>query len=146
MFADIKKLFTRRNLPQLAVAVVGVLYILGDVTPPHEIAGLVTTPLGVVVLIASVVALGRLAHPVVTVVYLIAAYELFQRSRKTHVRGPERKLPVDKRDPQLTAENQFPVTLEEQVVKKMAPWVLHPSKTAASYKPVLDDDMNASQL
>jgi hypothetical protein len=146
MFADIKKLLTRQNLPQLIVAVVGVLYILGDINPPHEIAGLVTTPLGVVVLIASVLALGRLAHPVVAVIYLIAAYELFQRSRKTHVRGPERKLPVDKRDPQLTAENQFPVTLEEQVVKKMAPWVLHPSKTAPSYKPVLDDDMNASEL
>ena len=46
----------------------------------------------------------------------------------------------------LTAENQFPVTLEEQVVKKMAPWVLHPSKTAASYKPVMESDLNASDL
>ena len=33
MFKDIQKLLTRKNLPQLVVAVVGVLYILGDVTP-----------------------------------------------------------------------------------------------------------------
>lgn len=146
MFKNIQKLFTRKNLPQLALAVVGILYILGDIHPPHEIAGLVTTPIGIFVLLASVVMLGRHANPVVTVVYLVAAYELYQRSHKKHVRGPERKLPVDDRDHKLTAENQFPVTLEEQVVKKMAPWVLHPSKSAPSYKPVLDDDMNASEL
>ena len=146
MFKDIQKLLTRKNLPQLVVAVVGVLYILGDVTPPHELAGVVTTPIGLFVLLASVVALGRYANPVVTVIYLIAAYELYERSTKTHVRGPERMLPKDNRDPRLNAENQFPVTLEEQVVKKMAPWVLHPSSTAATYKPVLDSDMNASEL
>jgi len=146
MFNDIQKLFTRRNLPQLVVAVVGVLYILGDVSPPHDFAGVVTTPIGLFVLLASVIVLARHANPVVTVIYLIAAYELYERSTKTHVRGPERMLPKDHRDPQLNAENQFPVTLEEQVVKKMAPWVLHPSTTAASYKPVLDSDMNASEL
>ena len=146
MFKEMQKLLTRKNLPQLVVAVVGVLYILGDVTPPHELAGVVTTPIGLFVLLASVVALGRYANPVVTVIYLVAAYELYERSTKSHVRGPERKLPRDHRDPQLTAENQFPVTLEEKVVKKMAPWVLHPSTTSASYKPVLDSDMNASEL
>ena len=146
MFRDIQKLFTRKNLPQLVVAVVGILYILGDITPPHEVAGLVTTPLGVVVLLASIVALGRFANPVVTVIYLIVAYELYRRSHKTHVRGTNDKLPEDKREPKLTADNQFPVTLEEKVVKKMAPWVLHPSKTAPSYKPVLDTDMNAAEL
>ena len=146
MFKDIQKLLTRKNLPQLLVALVGVLYIVGDVTPPHELAGVVTTPIGLFVLLASVVALGRYANPVVTVIYLIAAYELYERSTKTHVRGTERMLPKDHRDPRLSAENQFPVTLEEKVVKKMAPWVLHPSSTGASYKPVLDSDMNASEL
>ena len=59
MFKDIQKLLTRKNLPQLVVAVVGVLYILGDVTPPHELAGVVTTPIGLFVLLASVVKLFR---------------------------------------------------------------------------------------
>lgn len=148
MFLDIQKLFTRKNIPQLVVAIVGVLYILGDINPPHEIAGLVTTPIGIFVLLASVVMLSRHANPVVTVVYLIAAYELYERSHKKHVRGPEKKMPKDHRfdEHRLTVENQFPVTLEEKVVKKMAPWVLHPSKTTASFKPVMDSDMNASEL
>lgn len=143
---NVEKLFTRKNLPQLVIALVGILYILGDINPPHDVAGLVTTPIGIFVLLASVIMLSRYTHPVVTVVYLIAAYELYERSHKNYVRGPERKLPVDKRMPELTPENQFPVTLEEKVVKKMAPWVLHPSKSAASYKPVMDSDLNASTL
>ena len=143
---DIEKMFTRKNLPQVVIALVGILYILGDIRPPQELAGLVTTPIGIFVLLASVVMLSRYTSPMVTVIYLIAAYELYERSHRNHVRGPERKLPRDKRMPELTPENQFPVTLEEQVVKKMAPWVLHPSKTAPSYKPVMDSDLNASNL
>ena len=143
---NVEKLLTRKNLPQLVLAIVGILYILGDINPPHEMAGLVTTPIGIFVLLASIVMLSRYANPVVTVIYLIAAYELYERSHKGHVRGTERKLPEDKRMAHLTAENQFPVTLEEKVVKKMAPWVLHPSKTAASYKPVMESDLNASDL
>ena len=143
---NVEKLFTRKNLPQLVLAIVGILYILGDIHPPHEVAGLVTTPIGIFVLFASIVMLCRYTHPIVTVIYLIAAYELYERSHKSHVRGTERKLPKDKHRPELTAENQFPVTLEEQVVKKMAPWVLHPSKTPASYKPVMESDLNSSDL
>lgn len=146
MIPDIKKVLSRKNIPQLALAVVGILYILGDIAPPHEIAGAVTTPIGAAVLLASVVMLSRYASPMVTVIYLIAAYELFMRSRKTHVKGTEKKLPKDKRQPHLTPENQFPVTLEEQVVKKMAPWVMKENMTPPSFKPVLDDDMSASEL
>lgn len=146
MMLNIKKLFTRKNIPQLVLAVVGVLYILGDINPPHEMAGVVTTPIGIVVLLASVIMLSRYANPVVTVIYLVAAYELYERSHKSHVRGTERKLPKDKRMPHLTAENQFPVTLEEKVVKKMAPWVMKENPNPPSFRPVLDDDMNASEL
>ena len=50
---NIEKLFTRKNIPQLILAIVGILYILGDIRPPHEMAGLVTTPIGVFVLLVN---------------------------------------------------------------------------------------------
>jgi len=143
---DIRKVLTRQNIPQWVLAIVGILYILGDITPPHIMADHVTTPIGILVLLAVAVFLSRFVHPIVTIIYLIAAYELYERSRKTRVRGPERKLPKDVDAPHLTPENQFPITLEEQVVKKMAPWVMKENMIPPSYKPVLDDDMNASTL
>lgn len=146
MKLNMKDLLTRKNLPQVVLGVLGALYILGDIKPPHELSKFIANPIGAAVLLASVVMLSRFANPVVTVIYLLAAYELYERSHKTHVRGVEEKMPVDKRMPHLTAENQFPVTLEEQVVKKMAPWVMKENPVPPSYKPVLDDDMNASEL
>jgi hypothetical protein len=42
--------------------------------------------------------------------------------------------------------NQFPVTLEENVVKNMAPWVMKKSTTEPSYVPVMDSDLEGSSL
>jgi hypothetical protein len=53
----------------------------------------------------------------------------------------------EKKASQLTAYNQFPYTLEQEVVKKMAP-IVQPvsSLTKPSYKPLLDNLYDASPL
>ena len=143
---NLKKMFTRENLPQLVLAVVCALYILGDIKPPQELAGIVKTPLGTVVLMVSALLVAYHSNPIVAVLFLVAAYELHKRADDHHISGVERKLPADKKNPTLTSEMQFPVTLEEQVVKKMAPWVLTKSTTPASYKPVMDSELDGSDL
>lgn len=143
---NLKKMFTRDNLPQLVLAVVSTLYILGDVKPPQELAGLVKTPMGTIVLVIAALLVAYHSHPIVSVLFLVAAYELHKRSEDHHISGVESKLPKDKKNPTLTPEMQFPVTLEEQVVKKMAPWVLSTSTTSASYKPVMDSELDGSDL
>jgi len=52
-----------------------------------------------------------------------------------------------KKESQFTAFNQFPYTLEQEVVAKMAP-IVHSGTSihAASYKPVLDNLHDASPL
>jgi uncharacterized membrane protein YcaP (DUF421 family) len=52
MDMNILKLLTRQNIPQWVLATVCILYILGDITPPHAIADHVTTPIGIFVLIS----------------------------------------------------------------------------------------------
>ena len=48
---------------------------------------------------------------------------------------------------QFTAYNQFPYTLEQEIVKQMAPIVRSgTSMTPASYKPMLEDLHDASPL
>ena len=143
---DTKNLFSRKNLPELVLAAVSVLYILGDISPPPGMAGIITTPLGMIVLIASAIMLCSCAHPIITVTYLIAAYELYERSNKTKARADKILFQRDKRQPEINPEIQFPITLEEKVVKKMAPWVMKENQTPPTYKPVLDDDMNASEV
>lgn len=143
---NIKNMLMPKNLPQLVLAIVSILYILGDIRPSDKMSKLVTTTGGGVVLLASIATLSCYANPVVTVIYLIALYELYERSTKHYIPGTESKLPKDKRMPHLNPENQFPVTLEEKVVKKMIPLVHHPINTTPSYKPVLNSTLNAYEL
>ena len=143
---NLKKLFTRENLPELILGGISALYILGDIKPPQGLAGLVDTPMGTIVLLMAVVLVGSRSHPIVSVLFLVAAYELYKRSKDHYIRGTQDKLPKDKHRPHLSPEVQFPVTLEEQVVKKMAPWVLTTSTTPASYKPVMDSDLDGADL
>jgi hypothetical protein len=42
--------------------------------------------------------------------------------------------------------NQFPYTLEQEVVKKMAPMKFSDSTTTSSFSPVLDDTYDAAPI
>ena len=87
------------------------------------------------------------AHPILGVLGIVAAYELIKRSENTTGTGPLRKyLPTEsKKNQHLTAMNQFPVTVEEQVIAKMLPRN-NASLPAPSYKPVLDSLHEAAKI
>ena len=143
---DFTKLFKKDKQYNYFIVALLIIYIIFNVQTPDLLAHYIDTLVGKIAVVLLGLSVFMHADKLVGILTLVAAYELYERSHKTHVRGTERKLPKDKRMPELTAEHQFPVTLEEQVVKKMAPWVLHPSKNAASYKPVMESDLNASDL
>ena len=143
---NLSKVFNRKNIPEIVLAVVAGLYVLGDIKTPQSVAGVVHTPLAIVALLAVAIMVGYHTHGVVSVIVLFALYELYRRSREHPVHKMEDRMPKDKKAPELSPQNQFPVTLEEQVVKKMAPWVLHESTSPASYKPVLDNELNGKDL
>ena len=78
---NLKKMFTRENLPQLVLAVVCALYILGDIKPPQELAGIVKTPLGTVVLMVSALLVAYHSNPIVAVLFLVVCLRAYQESR-----------------------------------------------------------------
>ena len=149
---------------EIILSLVLILYILGEVKPPRAISNLCSTPLGVFVLIASVGLVMKNGNTVITVLYLISMYELYRRCAKYHgkhkhghssdsvkhhpvfIRGTNHKLGPDRKNKNLSPMNQFPVTLEENVVKNMAPWVMKKSTTEPSYVPVMDSDLEGSSL
>lgn len=86
-------------------------------------------------------------NPIVGALTLFASYEMIRRSKTTtNGEAVYKYLPSqDKTDKTLNALNQFPVTLEEQVVATMAPLVLDGPAGPSSFVPVLDKS-NASLL
>jgi hypothetical protein len=87
-------------------------------------------------------------HPIIGVVGLFAAYELIRRS--SHSSGSlaiERYLPTElKKSGHFSAFNQFPVTLEEEVVKQMAPLVETAGPSNLQYNPMSDDIHDAMDV
>ena len=88
--------------------------------------------------ILSFIALGVLA--------IVAAYELIKRSSvKAGSHALRNYVPCEhKKLADFKKYNEFPVTLEEEIIAKMAPLVKHAPAANAEYKPVLSDTHDAS--
>jgi hypothetical protein len=89
------------------------------------------------------------SNPILAVLSLFVAFDLIRRSSAaTGISALQKYAPTEqKKMSQFNAYNQFPYTLEQEVVKKMAPIVQSGSSLSqASYKPLLDDTHDASTL
>ena len=94
-------------------------------------------------------------HPIVGILAILVAFDLFRRSShatKTDDNQKTKKInrgayQLPKSDSEFTQHNQFPYTLEQEMVSKMTPAV-NSGKTEnnATYKPVLDNLHDASSL
>lgn len=120
------------------------VFILFDIKVPLVLAELVDNPIGkivVAVLSLCLLSLNALAG----VVGLIAAYVLIQRSGDTTgTIATQNYLPTEEqKSTHLSAMNQFPVTVEEEVISKMLPTTNVIDITAPEFKPVLADNHEA---
>jgi hypothetical protein len=137
-----KNLLTGMKQHEILLLILLVTYIVFNVRTPETLAKIISENIlaqGVVYLIA--LSLFRYSKPVIGVLGLIAAYELVQRSKQRSGRKAVQKyLPSqDKMNSALNAFNQFPPTLEEEVVATMAPIVRNGPVGAASFVPILDN-------
>ena len=79
------------------------------------------------------------------IISLIAAFVLIQRSGEaTGTIGARAYLPSEtKKSGQLSAMNQFPVTVEEEIISNMLPTTNYRDMTPPEFKPVLDENHDA---
>jgi hypothetical protein len=101
-----------------------------------------------VVLVALVLFLKT--NPILGILGFFVAYQLLGSSMVvTGTYGLEQYMPTEKKKyTEMTEYNQFPYTLEQEIVKKMAPInrTGYSSSHVYSFHPVLDDLHNASSV
>ncbi len=129
----------------LVLTVLLSVFILFDIKIPLVLAELVDNPVGkilVAVLSLCLLSVNSLAG----VVGLIAAYVLIQRAADATGTAAEKEYVPDekKKSKQLSAMNQFPITVEEEVISKMLPTTNIRDMTLPEFKPVLDDNHEAA--
>ena len=137
-----KKLLTGMKQHEILLLILLVTYLLFNIRTPMGLARLISENIlaqGVVYLLALL--LFKNSNPVIGVLGLITAYQLIQRSKEQAGRKAIAKyLPSqDKMNSALNAYNQFPPTLEEEVVATMAPITRNGPMGPPSYLPIIDN-------
>uniref|UniRef100_A0A6C0BW77 Uncharacterized protein n=1 Tax=viral metagenome TaxID=1070528 RepID=A0A6C0BW77_9ZZZZ len=139
------------DMPKMTPHNIGVALLIAFVAleqdMPLSIARIIDNPVGNVVVFALAIYLLSKSR-VLGVVALLAAYELVRRAqKKTGRRAALKFLPgEDKKYRELTLMNQFPATLEEEVVSNMVAFVEDSSLGKAEFKPHLSELHQATHL
>jgi hypothetical protein len=133
---------------QKLLAVLLVIYIVFNIGTPTFLATMVDTVIGKIVVIGLALSLFAHSGPIVGILSLVAAYELIKRSTVgTGSFGLKHFLPSEKsKSNSFRTWNSFPVTLEEEVVSKMAPLTNGAAMPNSSFKPVLSSTSCASSI
>jgi hypothetical protein len=140
-----------KNISQgeLVLAIVFIIYLILGLKTPEPIANLIDTLVGKVVLVLIVIYMFMHVHPVLAVLSLFVAFDLLRRSSlATGLDALQKYAPSEeKKMSQFTAYNQFPYTLEQEMVAKMAPAKSSGfSLSQASYKPLMENLYDASPV
>ncbi len=143
------ELLKKEHMGEFILVILMIIYLVMGFKTPNMIANLIDNIIGKVVVILVVIYLFMHANPILAVVAALVAFDLMRRSNETTGLGAlQAYAPSEqKKMSQFTAFNQFPYTLEQEVVAKMAPIVRSGSSlSSASYKPLLDNLHDASPL
>ena len=147
--------FKKVNNGEILLSILFIVYLIMGFNTPSEVASLIDTLPGKIVILLVILYLFMYHNPIVGILAILVAFDLFRRSshaaktddnKKTKkINRASYKLP--KSDSEFTQYNQFPYTLEQEMVSKMTPAV-NSGKTEnnATYKPVLDNLHDASSL
>ena len=145
-FGDLLK---KKNMHQLALVILAVLFLLIPFNLPDNLVKFVDNMYIISVLCLLVIVGLYYLNPVVSVALIIFAIELVRRSKlQNRTLGDLRYIPSErKKSQQLNNLNEMPETLEEQIVSKMVPVANKPLiDSAPSYKPVYESVNNASEV
>lgn len=146
----VKKMINVNNMMggQFVLLIIFIVYIVFNVPTPEPIASLIDSTIGYVIVIALFALMAVNLNPIITLIGVFAIYLLFKRSSiSTGSLAMTKFLPSENVKGQyLNAFNQFPVTLEEEVVQQMAPLQSGPAMGPKSFTPVLDNLHDATFL
>ena len=139
----------RYNTKELVLAILFIIYIILGLKTPEPIANLIDTLIGKIVIFIIVIYMFLYTNPILAILSLDVAFDLIRRSSiTTGIDALQRFLPTEEhKSSQFSAFNQFPYTLEQEVVKKMVPMIQGGSTLSKpSYSPLLENYHDASSI
>lgn len=145
---SIRRLFDNDHLGQLILSILMAIYLIMGYNLPLPLATIVDSVLGKIILLGIVFYMFSNTNPILAVLTLLVAFDMVRRSYiSTGNFGLNNFVPSEMiKSEQMSAFNQFPPTLEQEVIAKMAPIYHGGPVTKASYKPYMENLHDASRL
>lgn len=150
---NLSQLFKKDEVGQLILCILFIIYLIMGYKTPEPIAVMVDTMIGKIIILVIIVLLFIHANPILAVLSILVAFILVRNSSMVTGNDAIRKfLPSENKKGcemsayNYTPYNQFPYTLEQEVVKKMAPIGNGASVTNPTYKPLLENLHDAANL
>jgi hypothetical protein len=146
---SINRMFEKRNSGELILSVLFIIYLVMGFKLPEPLANVIDTLVGKIVVAIFALALFSYTNPILGVLGVFVAYKIIMSaSMVTGTGALEMFAPTEARKwSQFSPMHQFPYTLEQEVVKKMAPIVRTDlANTKPSYKPMLENLYDAASI
>jgi hypothetical protein len=142
-------LFEKEHMGELLLAIIFIIYLIMGYKTPRAVANIVDSIVGKIIVFGIVIYMFTNSNPILAVLTLMVAFDLVRRSYVASGNyGINNYMPSEgTKNEQFTAMNQFPYTLEQEMVKRMAPII--PTGTSMkkpSYKPLLDNLYDAAKV
>ena len=144
----LNELLEKRNMSQLVLVVLFIIYLLMGYKTPASVASMIDSTVGKIVVALIALLLFAYSNPILGVLGIFVAYQLVRgASIKTGMAALEEYYPTEeKKWTPFTPAHQFPYTLEQEMVKKMAPQKFNTNYVKATYKPTLEDTYDAASV
>jgi hypothetical protein len=150
--------FDPKNVLQVIISVIFVVYLIVGYHTPPAIASFVDTIYGKIIVVAIALIVFLQCHPILGILGFIVAFDLIVRSSmvsKVQITNQSGNSEMDKANQmnQFNDENQNPIrypnTLEQDVIRTMAPLVNSNapiSANATSFSPVTNNLYDAAPV
>ena len=144
----LNQLLEKRNMPQLVLVILFIIYLLMGYKTPSSVANMIDSNLGKIMVALFALLLFAYSNPILGVLGIFVAYQLVRgASIKTGMAALEKYYPTqEKKWSPFTPAHQFPYTLEQEMVKTMAPQKFNTNYVKATYRPTLDDTYDAASI
>ena len=138
----------KKNMPQLALVILFIIYLIMGLKTPSSVATMIDSTVGKVVVALFALLLFAYSNPILGVLGIFVAYQLVRNaSIKTGMASLEQYYPTEeKKWSPFTPAHQFPYTLEQEMVKRMAPQKFNTNYVKPTYKPMLEDIYDAEYV
>jgi len=145
---NIVKALKKQEPAEIVLGILMIIFLLMGYKMPASISYVVDSFIGKIGMLLIVVYMFVYTNPILAVLALLVVVNIMMNDTNFSTSQSIQYAPSEEnKESQFTQYNQFPYTLEQEMVKKMAP-IVKPGTTLskASYKPVLENNYDAKPI